>query len=194
MREQVRQWISAISRGDESAFNEFFNHYHPRLYGYALTMIQSHNPSEEVVSDVFIKVWTGRKRLSSIENVNHYMFRAVKNQALNYLEKRKLGTVDLDQVKDNEIGDFIQPDLSVLNRELADQIQSAIESLPPRSKLIFGLIRIDGMKYKEVAEHLDLSVKTVENQMTIAIKKLREELSPYFKDNPQKLYFFLLSL
>lgn len=194
MREQVRQWISAISRGDESAFKEFFNYYHPRLYGYALTMIQSHNPSEEVVSDVFMKVWTGRKRLSSIENVNHYMFRAVKNQALNYLEKRKLETVDLDQVQDNKIGDFIQPDLSVLNRELADQIQSAIESLPPRSKLIFGLIRIDGMKYKEVAEHLDLSVKTVENQMTIAIKKLREELSPYFKDNPQKLYFFLLSL
>lgn len=194
MREQVRQWISAISRGDESAFKEFFNYYHPRLYGYALTMIQSHNPSEEVVSDVFIKVWTGRKRLSSIENVNHYMFRAVKNQALNHLEKRKLETVDLDQVKDNEIGDFIQPDLSVLKSELADQIQSAIESLPPRSKLIFGLIRIDGMKYKEVAEHLDLSVKTVENQMTIAIKKLREELSPYFKDNPQKLYSFLLSL
>ena len=194
MREQVRQWISAISRGDESAFKEFFNYYHPRLYGYALTMIQSHNPSEEVVSDVFIKVWTGRKRLSSIENVNHYMFRAVKNQALNYLEKRKLETVDLDQVKDSKIGDFIQPDLSVLKRELADQIQSAIESLPPRSKLIFGLIRIDGMKYKEVAEHLDLSVKTVENQMTIAIKKLREELSPYFKDNPQKLYSFLLSL
>ena len=194
MREQVRQWISAISRGDESAFKEFFNYYHPRLYGYALTIIQSHNPSEEVVSDVFMKVWNGRKRLSSIENVNHYMFRAVKNQALNYLEKRKLETVDLDQVQDNKIGDFIQPDLSVLNRELADQIQSAIESLPPRSKLIFGLIRIDGMKYKEVAEHLDLSVKTVENQMTIAIKKLREELSPYFKDNPQKLYFFLLSL
>lgn len=194
MREQVRQWISAISRGDESAFKEFFNYYHPRLYGYALTMIQSHNPSEEVVSDVFMKVWTGRKRLSAIENVNHYMFRAVKNQALNYLEKRKLETVDLDKVQDNKIGDFIQPDLSVLNRELADQIQSAIESLPPRSKLIFGLIRIDGMKYKEVAEHLDLSVKTVENQMTIAIKKLREELSPYFKDNPQKLYFFLLSL
>lgn len=194
MREQVRQWISAISRGDESAFKEFFNYYHPRLYGYALTMIQSHNPSEEVVSDVFMKVWTGRKRLSAIENVNHYMFRAVKNQALNYLEKRKLETVDLDKVQDNKIGDFIQPDLSVLNRELADQIQSAIESLPPRSKLIFGLIRIDGMKYKEVAEHLDLSVKTVENQMTIATKKLREELSPYFKDNPQKLYFFLLSL
>ena len=191
MREQVRQWISAISKGDESAFKEFFNYYHPRLYGYALTMIQSHNPSEEVVSDVFMKVWTGRKRLSAIENVNHYMFRAVKNQALNYLEKRKLETVDLDKVQDNKIGDFIQPDLSVLNRELADQIQSAIESLPPRSKLIFGLIRIDGMKYKEVAEHLDLSVKTVENQMTIAIKKLREKLSPYFKDNPQKLYFLL---
>lgn len=194
MNTDIKKWVWAIASDDELAFRLFFDHYYPRLYGYAITLLMSHSPSEEVVSDVFIKVWRGRERLPAIDNLDHYMFRSVKNQALNYLEKKSPKVVDLDEINANDIKGFIQPDLSMLNKELASKIAEAIDSLPPKSRLIFGLIKQDGLKYKEVADQLDLSIKTVENQMNIAVKKIREKLKPYFNDNPQKLYTLLLSL
>lgn len=179
MENKKRKWIEAISNGDEQAFRVFFEHYYPRLYGYALTFLNSHSQSEESVADVFMKVWRNKKNIVVIKNIDHYMFRAVKNQALNYLKRKSLITVKLDEV-DFEASDFfIQQDPSILDNELAIQIQTAINSLPPRSRLIFGLIRQDRLKYKEVAEQLDLSVRTVENQMNIALKKIRKKINPY---------------
>ncbi|MFY0650750.1 MAG: RNA polymerase sigma-70 factor [Cyclobacteriaceae bacterium] len=194
MTRDLQKWVRAIAADDELAFQLFFDDYYPRLYGYAITLLNSNSHSEEVVSDVFVKVWKGRQRLPAIENLDHYMFRSVKNQALNYLEKKTLDIVDIDEVNADEVKGFLSPDFTVLNNELADKIAEAIDSLPSKSRLIFGMIRQDGLKYKEVADQLDLSVKTVENQMTIAMKKIREKLTPYFKDNPQKLYSILLCI
>ncbi|MEQ6119615.1 RNA polymerase sigma-70 factor [Reichenbachiella sp. MALMAid0571] len=193
MNEKIQKWAVAISNDDEFAFKLLFDHFYPRLYGYALSLVKSHSPSEEIVSDVFVKVWRKRERLAEIENISHYLFRAVKNQTINYLDKKTLSLVDLDQVREKDVKGFLQPDISMMDRELASQIAIAIDSLPPRAKLIFGLIREDGFKYKEVADQLDLSIKTVENQMNIAIKKLKEKLTPYFKDNPTKLSSWLLT-
>lgn len=194
MNNEIQKWAKSISLGDEYAFRLFFDHFYPRLYGYAQGIVKSNSLSEEVVSDVFTKVWQHRSQLPAIENVTHYMFRAVKNQSLNYMNKKTLHVVGIDNASEKKLASFIQPEQVVLDKELAQQIKIAIDGLPPHAKLIYGLIREDGMKYKEVAELLDLSIKTVENQMTIATKKLREALLPYFKDNPSRLYVLFFTL
>ncbi len=176
---QTRQLIQAIANDDRQAFKRFFDRFYPRLYRLAFHYVRSDVLSEELVSDVFLKIWNSRKKLPEIEQLELYFFRSVKNQALTYLKRESRGLpANADSVRSTYI-EYNQPESLYLANELAAKIEAAISQLPEKCEIIFRLVREDGLRYKEVAQLLDISPKTVENQMHIALQKLRVALHDY---------------
>lgn len=169
--ELLQQQIALFN--NQQAYNELFLHFYPSLQQFAFSILKSKQLSEEAVSDVFIKIWENRKTLHTISNLKFYLFTSTRNTALNYLKKQK-GRQNLlpDDywVELNSV--FFDPEQLMITAEMIRKIQEAVQSLPPRCKLIFKLVKEEELKYREVAELLNLSVKTVENQMTIALKKI----------------------
>ena len=135
--------------------------------------VKSSQIAEELVSDVFFALWENRKQLVEITNFDAYIYRIAKFRVLKYLRDNKTLTVDLDEVP-IELFAFTEttPEDDYISRELIDTLNEAIEQLPTKSKLAFKLVREDGMKYKDAAEHLGISVKTLEAQLTYAMKKI----------------------
>ena len=135
--------------------------------------VKSSQIAEELVSDVFFALWENRKQLVEITNFDAYIYRIAKFRVLKYLRDNKTLTVDLDEVP-IEFFAFTEttPEDDYISRELIDAVNEAIEQLPTKSKLAFKLVREDGMKYKDAAEHLGISVKTLEAQLSYAMKKI----------------------
>jgi RNA polymerase sigma-70 factor (ECF subfamily) len=158
---------------DEVAFGELFKLYYPRLLLFAEAILKSREPAEEAVEDVFLKLWENRKVLTAINNVNYYLLVAAKHKALDYLEKmKKQAIISLDDVE-VEFGDIsVNPENTLISAESVRIIQSIINDLPPRCKLMFRLVKEDGLKYREVADLLNVSVKTVETQISLALSKI----------------------
>jgi RNA polymerase sigma-70 factor (family 1) len=174
----LRKLLDKIAYHDDTvAYKELFLLYHKRLLNFSMTITHSKESAEEVVSDVFMKIWTARKTLSTIENFHLYIYIITKNLSINQLLKeRKKATFSLDEIKIDIKNIYADPEHLMITTEMQKKISAAIQALPPKCQLIFKLIREDGFKYKEVAELLNLSLKTVENQMTIALKKITESI------------------
>lgn len=176
---KIRHWIQAMAAGDSQAFKHLFDACYPRLYRLAFYYLRSDVLSEEVVSDVFLKIWNNRKRLSEIEHPDFYFFQAVKNQSLTCLKKEaRLPHTEEFSLKSSRI-EYSEPENLLIARELAAMIEEAISQLPEKCEMIFRMVREDGMSYKEVADLLEIAPKTVENQMNIALKKLKAALERY---------------
>lgn len=134
--------------------------------------------AEDVVQDVFVKFWSKRENMNIIHSVKSYLYRATINTSLNYLESNK----KIIRLKDTEHSSeslTINTGEELSHKELKNKIDEAIDQLPPKCKVIFVLSRNEGMKYQQIADHLGISVKTVENQMGKALKMLRERLKPF---------------
>ena len=174
----LRKLITAIAYKDDSAaYKELFLLYHKRLVSFSSTITHSKESAEEVVSDVFMKVWTNRKNLISVENFHLYIYIITKNLSINkVLKEKRKESFSLDETSVSVRYIYADPEQLMITAEMQRRVMAAIENLPPKCRLIFKLIREDGLKYKEVAELLNLSLKTVENQMTIALKKISESI------------------
>jgi RNA polymerase sigma-70 factor (ECF subfamily) len=165
--------LQIAESNDEVAFGELFKLYYPRLLLFAQSILKSREPAEEAVEDVFLKLWENRKVLPAINNLNYYLLVAAKHKALDYMEKMKRqAVISLDEVE-VEFGDMaVNPENILISAESVRIIQSSINELPPRCKLIFRLVKEDGLKYREAADLLNVSVKTVETQMSLALSKI----------------------
>lgn len=157
---------------DQSAYKQLFQHFYPSLYQFALTYLKSGQQAEEAVSDVFIKLWKKRTGLSRIYNLRLYLFISTRNTSLNYLRQQRKPALQPEQYRVHLQSIYFDPEQLMLTAEMIKKVQHAIHQLPPRCQLIFKLVKEDGLKHREVAELLNLSVKTVENQMTTAIRKI----------------------
>lgn len=172
--------LDRISEDDKSAFEQIFRLYYTDLSRYCLKYVRDEHVAEELVQEVFINIWDRRHTLSITTSVKAYLFTAVRNRSFNYLklqipkEQRKIGVEDVLDLTDG--AEEREGDQAI--EQLYSYVQEAIDSLPPKCQVIFNLSRNGGMTYKEIAEELDLSVKTVENQVGHALRKLREQLTP----------------
>ncbi len=159
------------------AYKQLFLHYHKPLIHFSTTITRCRESSEEVVSDVFLKLWTGRKALPSVKNVHLYLYVSTKNSSINRLLKQKREQVfSLDEMAVELKSFYYDPEQLLISSEMMQQITTCITALPPKCQIIFKLIKQDGLKHKEVAELLNLSLKTVENQMTIALRKIGQSV------------------
>jgi len=175
---QIDDLVGRIAiKDDPVAYKTLFQLYHPRLFQFACSITRSKETAEEIVSDVFLKIWIKRKSLVKIQNKHLYFYICTKNIAINRLIKDKKNQVfSLDECVVEIRSVYFNPEQLMITAEMVKRIQHVINQLPPKCQMIFKLVKEDGLKYKEVAELLGLSVKTVENQMTIAFRKMDQAI------------------
>ncbi len=170
--------VSKVALNDSFAYKKLFLFYYPRLLSFSYALTNCKESSEEVVSDVFLKIWCNRATLLLISNFHLYIYVSTKNASLNCLEKQKrMKTFSLDEVQTEFKSIYYDPEQLMISAEMFARVCTAVQNLPPKCRLIFKLIKEDGLSYKEVAELLHLSIKTIENQMTIALRKLGDAVS-----------------
>ncbi len=170
--------ITGIKNNSEAAFDELFRKYYQKLVYFALKMIKNHDSANEVVQDLFVNFWEKRHQLEPRVSLQAYLYRAVYNNCIHLIKKEKLYQGDELNLM-NEPGEDFKNLLE--ENELELRIFNLIEQLPTECKRIFKLSRFDELKYQEIADKLNLSVKTVETQMSRALKFLRNNLSDYVK-------------
>ena len=165
---------------DMKAYRELCDFFYHRLHRTAVTFIKSREPAEEIVSDVFIKVWQMRAKLLEVENLQVYLYTVTKNLCLKYITwQYKNPVTSLDNMHLETSIDFNTPEAICISSEMVKKIRAALDELPPKCRLILQLVKEDGLRYKEVAEILHLSELTVRNQIVIAVKKLGKALPSY---------------
>jgi RNA polymerase sigma-70 factor (ECF subfamily) len=146
---------------------------------YIYMYVKCHEAAEELVSDVFYAVWERRKMMHEIKDFEAYIYRIAKFKSLNYLRENRLEFIDLDDVPvDLFACTETTPEDDLISQELVNRVNEAIERLPAKCKIAFKLVREDGMKYREAAEHLGISVKTLEAHLTAATKQIAQLLLP----------------
>ena len=171
--------LRKIQDGDQNGFKEFYQLQFFKLYQFAYSFVHSKEPAEEIVNDVFLAIWQKRAELSSIDNIQVYLYVSVKNACLNFLRRNNLPVpLSVDDLCVDHFQLVADPESLLIQRELQRQVREAIEQLPPRCRLVFKLVKQDGLSYKQVASILDLSVKTIDSQLCLALKKLALILQP----------------
>jgi RNA polymerase sigma-70 factor (ECF subfamily) len=171
---RIQYLQSRISRfDDQMAYKELFTSFYPSLIQFVTGIVKSRMAAEEVVSDLFLKIWEKRKTLEEIQNLRVYCFVAARHLSINQLEKQKRQhTADIEDFKNRLVSPAPDPEECMISAEMLRLIQEVVEELPPRCKLSFKLIKEFGFKYREAAEILQVSEKTIENQLSIALKKI----------------------
>jgi len=177
--DQITDLQTKIARNeDHVAYKKLFTSFYNCLFHFAFSFVRSKQSAEEIVSDVFIKIWEKRRGLDKIKNLKVYLYIATKNTSLNYLEKqKKVITDDIDKFSDQFKSVYFDPEQLMITADMVALIHHAIEDLPLRCKAIFKLVKEDDLKYKEVADILNISERTVENQLAIALRKIARSIS-----------------
>lgn len=167
-----------IKKGDKKSFETLFKTYYAALVHFAKSYLSDQDECEEIVQAFFLKLWEDRKKINITISVKSYLFSSIRNRCLNHLKHEKIKQAyesHAIQTHQNEINvsdHFIEPDLM-------EKINRFINELPPRRKQIFILSREHGLKYREIADELGISIKTVETQMGHALQELRDKLKDY---------------
>ncbi|UCS92025.1 RNA polymerase sigma-70 factor [Echinicola marina] len=163
-----------VEDNDQRAFATFFDHYHTRLINLALLFLPNYQMAEEVVSDVILQLLQKREGLLQIQNFEGYLFKMVKNRALNMLKvsSKEKGKISIDDIQDYLIPDVSDPEKRMINSDLRRELNRVIENLPPKRRLVFKMVKDENMSYKEVAEILEISERTVEVHLKLAISDL----------------------
>jgi RNA polymerase sigma-70 factor (ECF subfamily) len=165
--------LQKIGQGNEESFTEAFDRFYPELCYYADKLIRDLDESRSLVQQVFVDLWIKRDRLVIHESLKAYLFRSVHNSALDYLKHKRIESKYLIEAQP----ELATSDLNLIEEaELNARINRAIEELPEKCREIFLLCRFEELRYSEIALRLGISIKTVEMQMGIAMKKLRLKL------------------
>lgn len=160
--------------GDESAFNLLFEGYYVGLCFFASRYLKDLDLSRSLVQQVYVDIWIKRESIEINKSVKSYLYSFVRNRCIDYLRKVKTSTEFSEAIHD--LNQLPFRDL-VEEAELNDRINKSINNLPEKCREIFILCRFEGMKYSEIAQKLAVSVKTVEMQISVALKKIRKDLS-----------------
>lgn len=171
--EQHETQLQRMCAGDESAYREIFEQFFPVLTRFSASLVHSAAQAEEIAADVLIGLWRNRHQLDHIRQLRVYLMTSVRNRSLNFLKsaygRRVVSLEDLDVQVSLKLQD---PEQICISNEMRRKLEAAVQSLPPRCKLIFKLVREEGLSYQEVASVLDISVKTVDAQLVTALKKI----------------------
>lgn len=162
--------FECVKKDNQQALEQLFQKYYFNLCLYAKNYVGSSDLAEEVVADVFFKIWQNRKTLCITTSLKSYLYVATKNLAINVVHKTKADVLKQQITDVNSKYSHLNTDETLRYNEVKIQIDQIIEALPPQRKIIFKLNRIDGLKYKEIADKLGISVSTVQKQMLEAIK------------------------
>ena len=172
--------LAKIREGDIKAFEEVFRRYYSPLCWYAAGITGDVESAEEIVEELFYILWKNREQLQVFQSLKSYLYRAVRNEAVQYCEHREVKERYRASVQTESEPEYSHdPQWQMEYEELQTLIQRALDRLPVRRRQIFNMHRTKGMKYAEIAASLSLSVKTVEAEMTKVLRTLRSEIDNY---------------
>jgi RNA polymerase sigma-70 factor (ECF subfamily) len=175
---EIKDLLSEIAlNNNRQAFKRLYLLYYSKLFGLAKSLVKFDEAAEEITDDVFLNLWMQRTRLTGINNFTFYCYTAIKNKSLTHLSKTQFKKVSLDDINIEITDSSVTGEDKLICEDLTKIINCSLSKLPEQCKLVFKLIREDGLKYREVAELLDLSVKTVEYHMGNALKRLTQDIS-----------------
>ncbi|MBE0650590.1 MAG: RNA polymerase sigma-70 factor [Bacteroidales bacterium] len=178
MKAFEKHLLKSIKRGDIKSYEFLFRlHYEP-LLSYSITITKSEADSEEVIQDLFYKIWKDRKNLNIKHSISSYLYQSVFHNSLQVLKRGKLNEKYI-QYSLNQPHQDIDPVEILKYEELNRAFFQLMEELPEKRRLIFKMNRIQGLKYQEIADELSISLKTVEKNMTLALQYFRENLEDY---------------
>ncbi|MCU4154757.1 RNA polymerase sigma-70 factor [Carboxylicivirga sp. A043] len=187
--------LQLIQQGNHLEFARLLDGYSHDLFLFAKGILNDSVLAEEAVSDVFVKVWESHERLEQVSNLKSYLFSSVRNQAISYLRSKKnRDIVSIEDITTYYFEPVDPTDDSELEEEKLQKILKAIDYLPAQTRMVFSLAKVQGLKYKEIAEILDIKVKTVDYHVASAIKKICEAIEKEDKANTQQILKVFLGL
>lgn len=171
-----RELLNRISQGDEAAFTEIFHHFSQRIWLFVLKKTKSETIAEEIVQEVFLKLWVKKETATDIDNFSSFLYSMAINKMYDYFKKvagdsKKLESL-WQQVQQSAVSNPVEETIDF--RESMEIVNQAIEQLPPQRKKIYLLNRMEGLSYEEIAQQLNISKSTVSNQLVEATKFIRE--------------------
>ena len=180
---------SQVAVGDTRAFRQIFDALFSNLTKFSFSFVHSKEAATEIVDELFVQLWVKRDDIMKINDLRVYLYTATKNASLNYISK-KAKQIELEPYENLQVQmtDLVSPEQIMITKEMLQKIKEAVDSLPPRCKLIFKFVREDGLSYSEVAEILGLSIKTIDAQMVIAVSRIRAKLMNVVETTPNKIY------
>ena len=163
---------------DEVAFKQLFKHYYTALLRFAIAITKEKEPAEEIVGDQFVNIWNKRSSITNISNLKLYLYIAVRNRCLNFIRRNgNIYTITPEQTGTAFHDVTPDPENIMIASELLQAVNKAILELPPKCREVYTLVKEDGLSYKEVAELLNISPRTVENHIATAVRKLAASLN-----------------
>jgi len=171
--------INRLINGDQAAFGFIFKHYYPGLVIFASQITLNKSDAEEIVQEFFFRMWQHRNRIKETQSLKSYLFRSVKNRGLNFLVSKNQESKKIEEPKQIMNDNLTYEQDVFITSELQKKLKQTFEKLPPRTKEIFILSRFDDLKNDEIAEKLHITKRTVELQISNALKILRQELKDY---------------
>jgi len=168
--------IKKVKEGDIGAFETLFRKYHSPLLFYCTSITASVQAAEDIVQDLFYNIWKDKERLNILVSVKSYLYKSVRNHSLQYLQKNANRRNNNMDNLDNQTNPTYKTDDYLEYHELEQLLSKSIKSMPERRARIFRMHRYENLKYKEIAQKISLSVKTVEAEMTKALKTLKKEI------------------
>jgi len=170
-----QELMSRIKKGESLAYDTLFKKYYSYLCMVVFRMTQDKNKAEDIVQEVMLELWRKRESIDIKSAVKSYLHRAVRNKTLNHIRDEKVKFESEDQL--SELASTESSPLQMMQGdELAEKLKKTYESLPEKCRIVFSLVKYEGLSYKEAAEKLEISVKTVENQISKALRKFREAI------------------
>lgn len=170
--------LKDLLNSEKKGLEYLFKKYHSFLVKFSIQIVKREEVAEDIVQDLFFKLWGNRKQKEQVQHIKSYLFQSVKNQSINFLKSSKsnIQSDDLykfDHLTKNNVDELVQYE------SLQESIQKVLLKLPEKCRIIFKLSRFEQKSYKEIADKLNISIKTVENQMGKALKIMREELKEF---------------
>ncbi|MEP1778983.1 RNA polymerase sigma-70 factor [Reichenbachiella sp.] len=197
MSSELERIIKQIAlKSDTRAFRQLFDLYNDRLLKIAQYYVKREVLAEEIVADVFVNVWKNRQKLIDVDKLDYYLFTLVKRRSIDYIRKaQKEFTIPMNAVHEETIKTDLHPESEMLYQEFEAVVNMSISLMPPKTQLIYKMVKEDGLKYKHVAEILDITDKTVEYHIGQALKNIRQHIYKYqSSDNRSDFLHKLASL
>jgi len=169
-----KQLLTLISKGNQSAFHEIYERYKDKIYSFAMYLTHSEFLAEEITQEVFVNIWSSKERLVSVESFNSYLVVIARNVASNHFKKYAFEQLLMAKLADREKGNMSDSENTTKDDLLLKLHQEAIKTLSPQQQKVYKLHYINGVKNKEIAEVLGISLYTVKEYLKIASKSVRE--------------------
>lgn len=177
------EYLKALGKGDHEAFNMIFLTYHSLVKRFILGFTKEEDIALDIAQDIFVKIWTNRKSMASVNSLKAYLFKMARNEIYNYFKLHAIHENHLEQYQQQTV--WVEDILveRILAEELELLMDIAVENMPPQRKLIFKMSRKEGLSNDEISQQLNINKRTVENHITQALADLRKALSlvlPFF--------------